>query len=732
MISSLSSSAVQYENFLWVESNSISESLVSNAIKPVIRVNKPFHYKVDNDLIDLKTQSLPDNDWFNSVGSTNANFQLIQFKGPIKSRWLEQIQNSGAVLVSPMAPFTWIVWADQSQLDELKQLASVRQAHYLYSAFRVQANNRQLTASATPTMALVLTPELNQSVEQLRQLGAIIASQSRINKTLSVINFRLDGDQYLQASQISGVMTLQRVHSDGGARTELSQQTIVSQYDGSVNAVPGYATWLSGNALDGSGVTVGVVDGGIYQNHPDLTNVIQCTGTGPSCSDDSDSHGTHVAGAIGGTGAAGVLDPAGFNRGMGVAPGVTIVEQLYAPLLGNGPGSMLAGGMLSIYKDSATSGVLLTNNSWGPTGTPQGYDIPTMEIDMISRDANAELAGNQPVLAVWSIMNGNGDGGGACSPSSLGSPDEAKNLFAVGSTSSQSGNLSQANNVFEISGNSAHGPACDGRLVPHIVAPGCSTDAPDSPSGYGLKCGTSMASPVISGAVSLFWEHYRNQFLQDPSPALIKATFTAVTDDLVGNDDADNNAMSHAPNRQQGWGRVNLENVINPTAPVYYFDQQHVFSESGQNWQINLKVSDPLKPVRMMLVWTDAPGAGMGGTNPAWVNDLDLSVEVGQVYLGNQFGNDAYSAVGGTADAMNNMEAVFLRTDQHNGQDLTIEVMASNIAADALNPHDPGAPQQDFALACYNCEVDNGMLIDLIFEDGFDPFIDLIFIDGFE
>src|SRR5690606_23562495 len=136
----------------------------------------------------------------------------------------------------------------------------------------------------------------------------------------------------------------------------------------------------------------------------------------------------------------------GFNRGLGVAPGVNIVEQLYEPLMGSGSGGMVAGGMLSIYKDSQVSGALLTNNSCGPSGTPQGYDIPTMEIDMIARDANPDIPGNQPVMPVWSIMNGGGNlNFGICKPSSLGSPDEAKNLFAVGSTKLQSSSGNQLN-----------------------------------------------------------------------------------------------------------------------------------------------------------------------------------------------------------------------------------------------------------------------------------------------
>jgi len=731
VINTLGGMAIQYENFIWVQESALASSLIARSSNPVVRVVQPFHYRVDNELIDFKTQSVPDNLWFNQSNSVNGNFQLIQFNGPVKSSWLTQLKNEGVVLVSPMAPYSWIVWANNNQMNAINQIPVVRQSHYFYPSFRVQEANRNLTLTDIPSMSLVLTSELNSSLNELRQLGATISSYSRFNQLLSVVNLKLDGQQYHAAAQLPGVLTLQQVHTDGGARSELSQQTIVDQYDGSVNAVPGYQSWLNDAGVDGSGVIVGVVDGGIYENHPDLSNVIPCTGTGSSCGNSTDPHGTHVAGAIGGTGVNGTLDPAGFNRGLGVAPGVVIVEQLYGPLLGGGPGSMVAGGMLSIYKDSSTSGVMLTNNSWGPTGSPQGYDIPTMEVDMISRDANPDVPGNQPVLAVWSVMNGNGDGFGSCSPSSLGSPDEAKNLFAVGSTSSQGGNLAQLSNVFNVSSNSAHGPACDGRLVPHIVAPGCSTDAPNSSSGYGTMCGTSMASPVITGSVSLFWEQYKNQHNVNPSPALVKATFTAVTDDLEGNTDADGNTLSHAPNRQQGWGRVNLENVVKPVVPVYYFDQQHVFTETGQSWQVSLKASDPLKPVRMMMVWTDAPGPGLGGTNPGWVNDLDLSVSAGQTYLGNHFGNDAYSTTGGTADTKNNMEGVFLRPDQHNGQDFNIEVMASHISGDALNPHASVSPQQDFALVCYNCVV-GGVVIDLIFKDGFDPFIDLIFSDGFE
>lgn len=730
----LAGAAIDYPNFLWLEQSQLPSYVVLNN-SAVQFISSPYEFNIDHHGIDLNQSNWPDNEWFHdhseSRGQDQRQLYIVQFDGPVKNEWLDTLKNQQIKPLKPMAPFSWIVWAEPRQQNTLRQTDGIRASHYMVGALRVAQQHRSLNNDLAPSMALVVKEALSQSRHELIQLGALIHSTVHIDTNLSAINFSLPGVQYLTAAQIPGILTIQKVATDGGPRGEMSQQSIVGAYNGALTVVPGYQSWLAAAGVDGNGVTVGVVDGGIHNNHPDLVGqFVACSGPGPSCGNTTDSHGTHVAGAIGGTGVNNTLDAGGFNRGLGVAPGVNIVEQLYSPLLGSGPGGMVAGGMLSIYKDSQISGALLTNNSWGPTGSPQGYDIPTMEIDMIARDANPDIPGNQPVMLVWSIMNGNGDwNSSACAPSSLGSPDEAKNLFAVGSTKLQTGSGSQLNALFDVSSNSAHGPACDGRLVPHIVAPGCSTDAPDSSSGYGMKCGTSMASPVISGSVSLYWEQFKNSQGVNPSSALIKAVFTVKADDLNGYDDADGQVMGHAPDRKQGWGRVNLDRIINPTNSLWFSDQQTVFSNSGEQYTVLLTPDNSGEPVKVMLVWTDAPGAGLGGITPAWVNDLDLSVSSDTgTYLGNQFAGDGYSATGGSPDNKNNMEAVFLKTTQHNGNPFTVQVLAANIMGDALNPHNPSTNQQDFALVCDNCTAI--LLPDLIFKNGFES--DIIFKDGFE
>lgn len=703
------SNLVDYGAFQWGRIDSKSIATLRGSGVRVSEVSRPFHLTLGGQTFDpltlRSTQSLRQPDRL-------GDFHIVQFDGPVRARWVENLRATGARVVQALHPFSYIVWADADAIADVRSLSRVRWTGLLRKDWKVQPRLRDLDSAPRQTMALASAyTGPGELQERLGDFGRVLGI-SPMGRDLLVVHMEVPGSDYLALGDLPFIYTVQYIPPETGPRGEMSNQSVVGNIDGSGNVVPGYASWLTDTGYDGSGVTVGVVDGRVRASHDDLADRMRpCTGTNGSCGSAPNSdHGTHVAGAIAGTGATGTLLD-GFLRGQGVAPGAGIVSQIYGPFTdSSGPGAMVPDGMLQIYQDSARSGALLTNNSWGPTVSPQGYDIPTRQIDMITRDADPDTPGNQPVLPVWSIMNGNGDDSGACAPSSLGSPDEAKNLFAVGSTALQNGDGDQLANIFRVSTNSGHGPACDGRRVPHIVAPGCSTDSASSSSdtAHTFKCGTSMASPVVSGSVALWWEKYRDaNGGADPSPALVKAVFTAAARNLEGNPNADGDTMGHRPDRFQGYGRLDLDAVMNPGVDVYLYDQQTVFDNTGQQWSLSFVPADPSRPVRIMLAWTDAPGPGIGGTTPAWVNNLDLDVATaGQTYLGNVIGSDGWSASGGSADISNNLEGVFLSPSQ-TGSAFEITVSATDLAGDALDPHGSGdsPPRQDFALACYNCTI---------------------------
>lgn len=731
----LPAQAIDYGGFVWLPQSAAPELAADPRAQ---RIAAPHALAIDGLRLDpLQGIAANGNPWLQAAAHTGPDFRLVQLYGPPRAEDLAALQEAGVRAVRYLAPFSYIVWADEAELEALRaRSAAVRWTGALLPAQRVPPQSRGLEPSPVRAMALVDAAGADGVLQALVAAGATIVQRSDFTDDLALVELDLAGAAFLAAAQIPGVYTVQRIEQSGGPRSEMTQQSIVGGYNASFVIQPGYLGWLTPTGLDGAGVKVAIVDGGIRTTHVDIAAaVVPCVGSNGGCTTGNNAHGTHVAGAVAGRGSSGVLDAGGFLRGQGVAPGASVIQLRYNPFLSaGGPGGMVANGMLSIYRDAASSGAQLANNSWGPTGTPQGYDIPTMQVDMIARDADSTVAGHQPVLTVWSIMNGNGDRTtGTCAPSSLGSPDEAKNLFAVGSTRMLSGSSQPGAAMFDVSSNSAHGPACDGRTVPHIVAPGCSTDSltATSDTSFGSMCGTSMASPVVSGAVALYWERHRELHGEDPSPALVKAIFTAAADNLIGRLDADGGQIPQRPNRFAGWGRIDLDAVIKPGVDVWLHDQDTVFDASGDEYTVQLQAEDPAKPVQIMLAWTDAPGPGSGGTTPAWTNDLDLSVIAAGTFRGNVIdAASGFSATGGSADAKNNLEGAFLSPAQHGGNAFELRVLAATIAADALSPHAAVSPRQDFALVCYNCVA--AAPPPALFGDGFEGRVDGLFADGFE
>ena len=626
------------------------------------------------------------------VAPTGADLQLVQFDAPAKAAWLQSVQADGVQIVQYIHPRTYVVWAEPEQLADSADHPHVRWAGSFEPDYRLLPRFRALAdVDEDVNVLLYRGADVEGAISQMVVLDATMLGRERLNDTFEVVQLRLSAEKLADIAHVPGVYSVQPIPRDGGLRSEMSGQVNVNNITGGNLAYPGYMTWLNSVALSGAGVTIANVDGGIQHTHPDLIGrMLGCSGS--TCGGSaSSSHGTHTAGIMAADGSSGVTDSDGFLRGLGVAPGANLVEQVYSPWY------QQAGGMRLLMKDSQANGAQLSGNSWGPAGSPLGYDNDTMQVDIGVRDANADLNGNQPFTYVLSFMNGYG------STSTQGTPDEAKNIFTIGSTKMRYSNGSPDNQINDLSSNTAHGPALDGRTIPHMVAPGCYIDSTLPTNSHGLNCGTSMASPQVTGAVALFIEYYRglDDYVADPSPAMVKAAFLPVAHDLAGNQDADGGTLGHPFDSKQGWGRMDLEAVVDPAQNVAYFDNPQIFDNTGEEWTTVVTADNPSEPIRIMLVWTDAAGHGLGGSTPAWNNNLDLIVEAGATtYRGNNFGSTGWSVSGGSADYRNNTEGVFIgptAPDQY-----TIRVRATDLNSDAI-PGEGDTTDQDFALVCYNC-----------------------------
>lgn len=631
---------------------------------------------------------------------------LVQFDDEGATAAVDATAATGAALVQPLAPVSYLVWANARQTRAIRALDGVRFAGVLPPSLRI--------APSVDAATTLLRVTLVADDPELTARAATVVTR-RFTATDGVV-LTLPGDATAATvlSQRPEVYSVADGTDDDHLRDEKTTQMIVEDTS---SPEPGYDP-VTRLGADGSGVRVAVVDGGVDSRHPELSSRdITCTdyvAASAMCaagnSDDAIGHGTFVSGVVLGDGSTGIGDggpDAGFRFGKGVAPGADLHVQ-NAINLG---AAFTRPPITELFADSVRSGAVVAQNSWGPSGTPQGYDEPTRQADAAVRDADPEAEGDQPIGVVFSIMNGSGG------ESTQGAPDEAKNIIAVGGTGSGRPGSPSGDDLCTCS---AHGPNLDGRRLVDVVAPGqvvasvraaqgtlCGIPPEEFPSPLHATCtGTSFASPHVSGAYAVFVEAYRAALGIDPSPALVKAALVNTATDLsrFGGVDADGRPLTPVPNDQQGWGRLDLGQTMDEwnAGTVVHRDQDVLLDATGASSELLLTVADVTRPLRATLTWTDAPGHGQGGELPAWVNDLDLELvsPSGAVYRGNVFA-DGWSVTGGTSDEMNNLENVWIEAPE--AGTWTVRVRAASIIGDGV-PSAGDLTDQDFALVVTNAQ----------------------------
>ncbi len=491
-----------------------------------------------------------------------------------------------------------------------------------------------------------------------------------------------------------------------------------------------------GLGLSGKGEYVAVCDTGLDTGdpasiHPDFAwrvawiksypiseeyrNYVNNPGGNDGPADLESGHGTHVAGSVLGNGAACAGVPGIARPIRGLAYNAKLVFQaVQQELQWSNPANQqrygryaLAGlpeDLTTLLADAYRKKARIHSNSWGG-GDPGEYDEQCEQLDRY-------VWRNKTFCVVFAAGNdgSDADGDGKINPMSVTAPGTAKNCITVGACENRRPNFnsqtygawwpqdfpvapfrgnSMADDSDTVVAFSSRGPTGDGRVKPDVVAPGTyilstrSTQiasnntawAPFPPSWlYFHMGGTSIATPLTAGAVALIREYLRTKaHIASPSAALLKAALILGCQRLAGYAAADAVLDNH-----QGYGRVNLDAVLAPVSPAKaVFRDVKPGLQTGQVRSIALKVGSNQTPLRVVLAYSDYPGAAL-------VNNLNLIVTdpAGNRYVGNQG-----TAGATTLDVTNNVEVVQVRRPV--AGNWNAQVIASNV---------PNGPQP-FALA---------------------------------
>lgn len=373
-----------------------------------------------------------------------------------------------------------------------------------------------------------------------------------------------------------------------------------------------------GKNLNGKGVTIGIGDDADISTHTDFTDrLILRTAALPA------NHGTHVAGTIAGAGIVNV-------KYRGMAAKAMLINQYFSDVITNAPTYVTDNNMV------------LSNNSYYSAQNlcpgEGAYDVLSNYIDQQAQ-AYPQLLHN--------IAAGN-DGALICSnfPASFGTIksgwQSAKNVLTVGAINIED---------YSIAYFSSRGPVADGRIKPEITANGWAVASTITDNNYGFNYGTSMACPVVTGALSLLYERYRQLNAgANPSSALIKALVCNTAEDL-GN---------AGPDYTFGFGMLNAARAVEALERKHYFTNA---IDNGNNKLQTIVVPANTKRLKIMLYWTDIAAAANAAK--ALVNDLDLTVSepsnlVHQPLILNTAPAHVNDLATEGADHLNNLEQVVI------------------------------------------------------------------------
>ncbi|HXC34540.1 MAG TPA: S8 family serine peptidase, partial [Candidatus Acidoferrales bacterium] len=390
---------------------------LSNTTNSLARlIHDPHAILLENALIDTDSRlnlSIPKN--LQAQGDPGA--WLVQARGPISPAFRALLTGAGATIVSYIPNNSYLVRATEGVADALIGNPLVQTVIPYEPYFKVQAPLLSMAQQSLPPEVQLnlglFADNAPDTLQQIQKLGGIILSEENSAAGYIIVKVEPPSD-WTAIAGLPGVHIVEPYYHRKLAN-DLARTTMKVSADS--------VTTTNYLNLYGSNVIVEVNDTGIDTNHPDFRN-----GNGPfrvfyqdpHLGVDTNGHGTHVAGIIGGDGnmsstvtnAYGSPMPGTNGQFRGKAPMALMLSMNYLDSDEN------------LQQAAAATNALISNNSWG--NGDSDYDLEAANYDAATRDSLPFVTGSQPVMYVFAA----GDNGGTAD--TISSPATAKDVMTVG------------------------------------------------------------------------------------------------------------------------------------------------------------------------------------------------------------------------------------------------------------------------------------------------------------
>jgi len=560
-----------------------------------------------------------------AAAAAPAEYLVVQFTYPVDIALKETLAAQGVVFGDPLDKLSFYAKIPGEAVTAVATAVDRGQINFVGrvpAAFHISDGvQARLNAAASPEAGIPVTVQLFEAPNeaQLAELAGLMTIERRSDGAMNLVEGVLPAGNVLALAEQTAVQLIQEqvVNESGSVETPPvpdAPTEVRANLEGNLSTG---GDILKQNGYTGAGINVMIMDSGIAHQgstyHPDLplSRITDQYAWYPTVSTDAaaiDSHGTHVAGSIGGEGNS-------VAAWQGQAPDVNFMIYRLCCNVPFGYGYFDADFQASLQRGAANDGHV-SNNSWG--GGNNTYAVSSQLSD---RAVRGEYSSNWMNMVIIT-HNDN-----ALSRS----PGTAKNAITVGAV--KDGNWPNENvttcggvgddnwppgericfsnfGPIDIDGDGAS------RVKPDLMAPGVKITSPVGWYFYGDSRyydawnGTSMAAPQVTGSVAQFLQVYSGYV---GWPEVVKAVFIASATN-VGGADTDH----------YGRGMMNVYHAI--------YDQGGIsdttrwagsVASTGSVVTHTLSVPAGFSEVRVALTWVD-PVAG-NGTDDV-INDLDVRV----------------------------------------------------------------------------------------------------------